>query len=70
MSTHSFHWHAGAEITSRWSNGGDCAVIEVGGCDINIHAHGIGNIERLRMAISAFERELEREPVAQAEAAE
>lgn len=66
MSSHNFHWICGSELKAVWMDAGQCIIFTVGGSDICIHAHGNEHIERLHRAYDAFERELQREPVAQA----
>lgn len=69
MSTQVIHWMRG-EIVAKWGFAGDCARIETADGDIHIHAHGTQRVERLKRAIEAFAREMQREPIETREAAE
>jgi exonuclease III len=70
MSTHSFHPRGQIKTTWWESDTGACASIEFDGCRIDIFAIEADARERLERAISAFAAEMQREPVAQQQAAE
>ena len=71
MNVHMFH--PKGQIKTTWSEFGDvgaCASLEFDDCRIDLFATGKDMQARMERAIKAFSRELEREPVAQAEAEE
>jgi hypothetical protein len=70
MSSHNFHWHDDSELTVHWSEPGQCIRFHVEGDDVCIHAHGLEREARLRRAFDAFQREMQREPIENREAAE
>lgn len=70
MSTHSFHTK-GPITTTWWENlNGACASLQFDDCRIDLFVRGEDMRDRMDRAIKAFSQEMQREPVAQAEAAE